>query len=194
MRSHLDTLVQLNVCLLNDGEKSTFSRVSRESIIDLTFASPDLARNAAWHISDLYTHSDHSAVITEIRRSSAIRRMHPARHVGYKIDTLDRQTLLSSTQGLTPIGDANSCAQEFADRIKLACESSISKAYRGGSRRTPMPWWNEGISKARAECCAAKRRLQRARGRPSFQSNLEAFRTKRKMLQHAIKQSKNQCF
>jgi len=97
VRSHLDTLVQLNVCLLNDGEKSTFSRVGRESIIDLTFASPDLARNAAWHISDLYTHSDHSAVITEIRISSAIRRMHPARHVGYKIDTLDRQSLLSST-------------------------------------------------------------------------------------------------
>ncbi|XP_070855029.1 uncharacterized protein [Drosophila suzukii] len=41
----LEAVALLNVCLLNEGNRPTFSKSGRESIIDLTFASPELARN-----------------------------------------------------------------------------------------------------------------------------------------------------
>ncbi|KAM8702461.1 hypothetical protein ACLKA7_001792 [Drosophila subpalustris] len=118
----------------------------------------------------------------------------PARHVGYKVSTLNRAILLANVQTISATGDANSCAQKIADCIKTACEASMAKRYSGGSRRNPVPWWNGEISKARAECCAAKRRLQRPRGRSSFESNLMEFRTKRKILRNAITDSKKRCF
>jgi len=189
-----DTLAHLNACLLNNGSKSTYSMGGRESIIDLTFASPELARNAAWHVSDTYTHSDHHAVITEIRARAAIRRPQPARHVGYKADTMDRATLLSTVQTIRATGDANNCAQDIADCIKTACEASMARRFSGGSRRSPVPWWNAEIAKARADCCTAKRRLQRSRGSPMFNDNLADFRTKRKTRRNAIKGSKTRCF
>ncbi|KAM8701847.1 hypothetical protein ACLKA7_004892 [Drosophila subpalustris] len=189
-----DTLAHLNVCLLNNGSQSTYSMAGRESIIDLTFVSPELARDAAWQVSDINTHSDHNAVLTELRAGTATRRMQPARHVGYKVSTLNRAILLANVQTISATGDANSCAQKIADCIKTACEASMAKRYSGGSRRNPVPWWNGEISKARAECCAAKRRLQRSRGRSSFESNLMEFRTKRKILRNAITDSKKRCF
>ncbi|KAH8355806.1 hypothetical protein KR084_009606, partial [Drosophila pseudotakahashii] len=48
----LDAKAPLDVCLLNDGNRCTFSKAGRESIIDLTFASPELARNCAWRVTD----------------------------------------------------------------------------------------------------------------------------------------------
>jgi len=60
----LEAVASLNVCLLNEGNRPTFSKSGRESIIDLTFASPELARNCVWRVSDIYTHSDHALIIT----------------------------------------------------------------------------------------------------------------------------------
>nr|XP_041633179.1 uncharacterized protein LOC121503116 [Drosophila kikkawai] len=42
----LDALATLDVCLLNDGARCTYSKAGRESIIDLTFASPELCRTS----------------------------------------------------------------------------------------------------------------------------------------------------
>ncbi|KAM8702460.1 hypothetical protein ACLKA7_001791 [Drosophila subpalustris] len=173
---------------------SIYSMAGRESIIDLTFASPELARDAAWQVSDIYTHSDHKAVITELLSRTVTRRTQSARHVGYKVNTLNREALLSSVQAITATGDANGCAQGIADCIKAACEAAMAKRYSGGSRRKPVPWWNQDISKARAECCAAKRRLQRSRGRASFENNLSDLRSKRKILRNLIIESKSRCF
>jgi len=61
----LEAVASLNVCLLNEGNRPTFSKSGRESTIDLTFASPGLARNCVWRVSDIYTHSDHALIITE---------------------------------------------------------------------------------------------------------------------------------
>ncbi|KAL7732701.1 hypothetical protein ACLKA6_005853 [Drosophila palustris] len=189
-----DAFAHLNVCLLNNGSQSTFSMAGRESIIDLTFASPALARDAAWQVSDIYTNSDHNAIITDLRTRITTRRTQPARHVGYKVNTLNRTLLLSNVQTISATGDANSCAQKIADCIRMACDASMAKLYSGGSWRKPVPWWNDEIAKARSDCCAAKRKLQRSRGRPSFESNLVEFRIKRRKLRSKIIESKTRCF
>ena len=51
----LDTFASMNICLMNVGAKSTYSKAGRESIIDLTFASPEIARNIKWFVSDIHT-------------------------------------------------------------------------------------------------------------------------------------------
>ncbi|KAH8252205.1 hypothetical protein KR032_009293, partial [Drosophila birchii] len=51
----LDTFTTLDVCLLKDGARCTYSKAGRESTIDLTFASPELSRNTSWRFSGLYT-------------------------------------------------------------------------------------------------------------------------------------------
>jgi len=61
----LEAVASLNVCLLNEGNRPTFSKIGRESIIDLTFASPELARNCVWRLSEIYTHSDHALIIAQ---------------------------------------------------------------------------------------------------------------------------------
>ncbi|KAM8702016.1 hypothetical protein ACLKA7_000217 [Drosophila subpalustris] len=67
----LDMFSTLNRCILNSGTKCTFSRAGREPIIDLTFASPELARISNWLVADLYTRSDHFAVLITIDTGEA---------------------------------------------------------------------------------------------------------------------------
>ncbi|XP_070067110.1 uncharacterized protein [Drosophila virilis] len=89
----LDIFASLNVCLLNIGTRSTYSKAGRESIIELTFASPDVARDAKWHVSDVYTHSDHFAVITDTSQLGSRGASRRLQHTGYKMDTMDLERL-----------------------------------------------------------------------------------------------------
>lgn len=70
-RELLDALASLNLVLLNSGNENTFFRNGAGSIIDLSFISRGLSRNASWHISECYTHSDHRAIIITIDRIRA---------------------------------------------------------------------------------------------------------------------------
>ncbi|KAH8292899.1 hypothetical protein KR044_005596, partial [Drosophila immigrans] len=51
----LDAFASLEILLLNSGRENTFSKAGYGSIVDLTFASPQLARVAQWHVSEIYT-------------------------------------------------------------------------------------------------------------------------------------------
>ncbi|XP_070067140.1 uncharacterized protein [Drosophila virilis] len=139
----LDILASLIVCLLNIGTRSTYSKAGRESIIDLTIASPDVARDTQWHVSDVYTHSDHFAVITDtsqLGRRGASRRL---QHIGYKMDTVDLERLLPMVEGLGIRGDANSYADAIAETITNACDA----IRKGGNSYRPVAWWNVDITK-----------------------------------------------
>ncbi|KAL7726805.1 hypothetical protein ACLKA6_001516 [Drosophila palustris] len=189
----LDTFASLQVCLLNTGTKSTFSKAGRESIIDVTFASPLLARGSEWCVSDIYTHSDHLAVLTTLAPSGC----HSARafiHESYKTESLDMDCLLSVVSGLSVRGDANSSAEAMADGISAACNASMAKVRRGGNRHRPVAWWNEEIAVARMECHAARRRCQRTRSSPLRDLYATVFKGKRRELKEAIKRSKARHF
>lgn len=64
----LESLSILNAVLMNSGSEPTFSTGNRRSIIDLTFVSSNIVNATSWKISDLYTNSDHSALIINITR------------------------------------------------------------------------------------------------------------------------------
>ncbi|KAH8368955.1 hypothetical protein KR084_004486, partial [Drosophila pseudotakahashii] len=56
------------------------------SIIDLTYASSSLARQARWRISDIDTGSDHEAILVSIREGSAPRSTPPLARKAYRQD------------------------------------------------------------------------------------------------------------
>ncbi|CAB0039261.1 unnamed protein product, partial [Trichogramma brassicae] len=63
----LDALDTLEAALLNTGDTSTFAGALGYSVIDLTFDSNTLVpRITSWAVSELYTHSDHQAIVFEI--------------------------------------------------------------------------------------------------------------------------------
>ncbi|KAL7726806.1 hypothetical protein ACLKA6_001517 [Drosophila palustris] len=183
----------LNGCILNSGTKCTFSRAGRESIIDLTFASPELARISNWQVSDLYTHSDHFAVLTTIDTGRS-RQATGVQHIEYKANTMDRDRLLHMVEGLGVRGDANSSADAIAETISAACDASMEKVRRGGNKHRPVVWWNAEIASIRRESLAARRRCQRARASSLYEHYAEEFKRKRKHLKEAISQSKARHF
>lgn len=52
--------------LLNAGTSPTFSRNGGESVIDVTFCSPNLIRGARWRVGDDHLQSDHFPVFFEL--------------------------------------------------------------------------------------------------------------------------------
>nr|XP_041633184.1 uncharacterized protein LOC121503124 [Drosophila kikkawai] len=186
----LDALATLNVCLLNDGNRCTYSKAGRESVIDLTFASPELTRNSQWEVTDLLTYSDHAAITFKTMHSQ--QRL-PDRQTAYRVHTLNVEVLLASMDCNAIIGDANSCADALSARIKAACDAAMESSSRGCGRR-PVPWWNQEIATARSECLSARRRCQRNRGRPLQGMYESIYRERKKALKVAIRASKNRCF
>uniref|UniRef100_A0ABD2W146 Endonuclease/exonuclease/phosphatase domain-containing protein n=1 Tax=Trichogramma kaykai TaxID=54128 RepID=A0ABD2W146_9HYME len=66
-RALLNALATLDVLLQNTGSEPTYVGEQGESVIDLTFASVSLYnRVGSCRISDVYTSSDHKAIVYEI--------------------------------------------------------------------------------------------------------------------------------
>ncbi|XP_070132607.1 uncharacterized protein [Drosophila bipectinata] len=60
--SLLEHFAALDVVLANRGQKLTYSKAGRGSIIDITFVSSALIRRCNWEVSDAFTFSDHQAI------------------------------------------------------------------------------------------------------------------------------------
>ena len=60
-------------------------------MIDIMFVSSPLVRSTSWEVSDLYTHSDHLAIMMEIgnSRSKKYRLIRKVQTKGWRVETLD---------------------------------------------------------------------------------------------------------
>uniref|UniRef100_A0ABD2VVT0 Endonuclease/exonuclease/phosphatase domain-containing protein n=1 Tax=Trichogramma kaykai TaxID=54128 RepID=A0ABD2VVT0_9HYME len=89
----LDAFAALEAVLLNTENTPTFTGPLGYSVIDLTFASDKLAPQiTSWAVSELYTHSDHQAIVFEIKTARPSR---PSTHQSCKWNarTLDIECL-----------------------------------------------------------------------------------------------------
>ncbi|KAL7723548.1 hypothetical protein ACLKA6_003087 [Drosophila palustris] len=177
-----------------DCGSHTFTKAGRGSIIDLTFASPCLARNSKWAVSSLYTHSDHQALLFTTG-ANTYRTRQPS-FTSWSQETLDEGALLiiMDTIHIQASEDPDVYANNTAQAIKNACDASMLRKRKGGKCRKPVHWWNEDIADARRQCLVARRRQQRSRGRHNFLQLLENYREKRAILKKAIKRSKALCW
>ncbi|XP_070144155.1 uncharacterized protein [Drosophila kikkawai] len=188
---HIDAFRDVVQEIAQDARgRCTYSKAGRESVIDLTFASPELTRNSQWEVTDLLTYSDDAAITFKTMHSQ--QRL-PDRQTAYRVHTLNVEVLLASMDCNAIIGDANSCADGLSARIKAACDVAMESSSRGCGRR-PVPWWNQEIATARSECLSARRRCQRNRGRPLQGMYESIYRERKKALKVAIRASKNRCF
>ncbi|CAB0027962.1 unnamed protein product [Trichogramma brassicae] len=131
----LDAFAALEaVLLLNTGDMPTFRCPLGYSVIDLTLASDTLAPQiTSWAVSELYTHSDHQAIVFELKTDRPPR---PSTRQSCKWNahTLDTECLSVMMAGtVVPPGPAEEMATSLMAAITSACDASMTKS--GGRRR-----------------------------------------------------------
>ncbi|XP_026471396.1 uncharacterized protein LOC113375676 [Ctenocephalides felis] len=93
----LEAFNALDVVLLNSGDKPTFEKGSASSIIDLTFVSNSLVRGICnWEVLDIYTASDHNAIIWEISTNRNIK--HAEEHTRELMERITETCDISMTR------------------------------------------------------------------------------------------------
>lgn len=191
----LESLSTLNVVLMNRGGHPTFSTGQRSSVIDLAFASYGIANRTTWRISDIYTNSDHLAIIIDITRERGRTDLNnqPQRVLSWKAATFDRELFKLAIDDMLVEGTPETMAGQLAGHISRACDVSMVRR-KNNNRRNPVYWWNEQIALLRSECVSARRLYSRTRGRPENELHRVQFKEKRKALKLAIRRSKRQCF
>lgn len=190
----LESFAVLDVVLMNCGNEQTFNRNGGGSIIDIAFASASISSRLSWYISDIYTHSDHSAIIMEITDhvpSPAL--ISRQELVGWKCNTLDRE-IFNCCMGTTELsGSPDNMAEQLISRITLSCNASMARR-KYGINKASVYWWNEEIAQLRKDCIRARRRYVRTRGRPDNELHHQNLKLKKKALKLAIRRSKRICF
>ncbi|CAB0039197.1 unnamed protein product [Trichogramma brassicae] len=190
----LDALATLEAALLNTGDTPTFTGALGYSVIDLTFASDTLApRITSWDVSELYTHSDHQAIVFEIETARPLR---PTTRQSCKWNTrtLDSESLsVMMANAAVPPGPTEEMAMRLMAAITSACDASMAKTSER-RRRCAVYWWTSEIADLRRSCLRARRLAQRARGRPNEGACQASYAFARRLLHAAIKTSKRLCW
>lgn len=191
----LDTFVQLDVSLANQGTTSTFRKNGCESIIDLTFVSGVLQRNLNWRVSERFTNSDHQALLYEADVSS--RSTNTPRAIsekGWSTKWFDVEVFryILDTADL-PRGPANDVAECARNLLTGACNASFpkKKSIRGKDK---VFWWTENIKKLRENCMRARRLSHRGARGVNYIELRADYKAKRKLLRDEIRKSKRDSF
>ncbi|CAB0042386.1 unnamed protein product, partial [Trichogramma brassicae] len=190
----LDALAPLEAVLLNTGNTPTFTGPLGYSVVDLTFASDKLASQVtSWAVSELYTHSDHQAIVFEIEMAGPPR---PATRQScmWNARSLDTECLTAMMAGAAvPPGPTEEMATRLMADITSACDASMTKV-GGRRRRGAVYWWTSEIANLRRSCLRVRRLAQRARGRPNADACRASYASARRLLRAAIKSSKRLCW
>lgn len=190
----LEALAKLDMVLLNQGNEHTFSRNGFGSVIDIAFVSSNIANRIKWRITDIYTHSDHKAIIIDYLAA-------PPKHInnackevhGWKCNIFDREMFRACLANENIDGHPEEAAGVFITKVSRACDMSMRRR-RPGHRKKSVYWWNENIAELRRECIRARRDFSRSRGRPGNSELHETLKSRKKELKTAIKTSKKECF
>ncbi|CAB0034431.1 unnamed protein product [Trichogramma brassicae] len=190
----LDALAPLDAVLLNTGDTPTFTGPQGSSVVDLTFATDTLtSRVTSWAVSELYTNSDHQAIVFEIEIARTLRT--PFRQSGkWNARSLDVEGFCEMmTSTVVPPGPTEEMATKLMAAITCACDASMTRT-SGRCRRGPVYWWTDEIAVLWRTCLRSRRLAQRARGRPNKHACHANFASARRLLCAAIKTSKRQCW
>jgi hypothetical protein len=189
----LESLSFLNIVLCNNGNSPTFCRGEASSIIDITFISSDLMRtDIRWEVSEIYTHSDHQAILFELcGRKPRLKRS--IKLAGWKSKNFDEGIFITMMDEVSLKGVAEAKATQLMNCVTRACNAAMPRRVVD-NRHPPNYWWNEEISKLRKKCHRARRLSQRARGKENFATLQHQYNRVRFELKLAIKGSKRQAW
>lgn len=193
----LKAFAVLDVVLLNDGQRHTFEKNGYTSVIDITFASKSLARRSEWYVSEIYTNSDHLALVIKLEnlaQKSRNKGARKAQQYGWKTQTLDEGILKTMMDNeLIEVTNTNELANQIVKHVKEACDAAMTRK-KGHPNRKPIYWWNTEIAELRKRCCSARRRQQRKIGTSEYAGLNHMYTFARRELKKAIKRSKTDSF
>ncbi|XP_039227209.1 uncharacterized protein LOC120320432 isoform X4 [Drosophila yakuba] len=170
-RTLQEAFPSMDVALLNTGTEHTFSRAGAGSVVDLTFCNGSLFQRAQWSVSDVYTASDHKAIICDITSRGSFTDPPAKRHF-----------------------NAAASAISLTRAVKRAGIASMRVSRSHHRHREPVYWWTDEIAEARRTCLRARRRQQREHGHPNNEILRQEYADNRRALKRLIKQSKRRCF
>uniref|UniRef100_A0ABD2W3A3 Endonuclease/exonuclease/phosphatase domain-containing protein n=1 Tax=Trichogramma kaykai TaxID=54128 RepID=A0ABD2W3A3_9HYME len=173
------------------GTEPKLVRGDKMSIIDLTFASSDVAaRVSEWKLLDDHTESDHRAILLTLLDEK--RKKAPAPPWKWNIKSFDQDTFeVAIADDRSIAGPAAEKAKKLMGLVSHACDASMARS-TPRKARSPVYWWNDDIARLREGCISARRTAQRARVDRAH--HYERYKEARAELLRAIKNSKRQCW
>jgi len=155
--------------LINRGSESTCVRPQGESVVDLTWAAPPVARRVTkWEVvTRVYSGSDHLYIRMDLEctREQVLRRRQP-RPGRWSLRALDTDRFEGALRaGIWPPeenkGDPHTGATRLRALLKRACDFAMPRAAPRPSRN--VYWWSDVIARLRQTANEARRRLKHIR-------------------------------
>ena len=179
---------QENMCILNTGSPTHFSLPSgRQSALDLSFSSPELASLVDWSVSKDPMGSDHFPIFLGFIEG-AILGTRTRRWNFRKADTHRFRAYLENFF-TNMLGQPPLTVEQFSAVLRDAAFECIPLT-SGKPHRPPVPWWTE-------ECRTAircRRRAYKQFKRNSTETNLFAYRQARAACRRTIRQAKRKAW
>lgn len=202
----LEMAARLDLVVANTGNVPTYRRPGfGDSIPDVTMTSDSiLSRVERWRVFEGYTASDHQYIAFEVAGGTTTTRTrirHPPRWNVNKLDVQKFSVELAAAPApitnippeLTGRRRAERLTEETAKLTARLCDSTMPRRQQGRNRR-PQYWWTDEIAELRKSCLARRRRVTRAGGRPEREILQAEYKTERKRLTNAIRDSKTRCW
>lgn len=198
--------------ILNRGSVNTCVRQQGESMVDLSFASPELVRRVqGWKVmADVETLSDHRYIRFDVSTLPTVPNS-PTRsattqmgNVRWALSHLDRDALeeaslvqawISVVSGPDDI-NVNQEAEWFRGAMTHICDASMPRV-RPYTPKRQVYWWSAEIAQLRRACVVTRRQYTRQRRRRFRDEDLEvrlyaAYKEAKETLQLAIARAKTQ--
>ncbi|XP_073821308.1 uncharacterized protein [Musca autumnalis] len=120
----LESFAQLDVDILNSGSNPTFSRNGGSSIIDIAFVSTNIFNQFNLQISDMFTYSDHQAIIINRNDATTVgRSVRPPEISGWKKGSFDKDIFALCMEDTELQGRAYSSRNTSMQRIDAKKEA-----------------------------------------------------------------------
>lgn len=190
-----------DLVLLNRGNTATCVRTRGESVVDLTWASPPIARRVReWRVMTEAEHlSDHRYILVRLEAQRSVVEADRRPENRWALKKLDSDKLLASITSALWSVDSMDREEEDIDptkdtewivgTMKRACDASMPRIKHQPRRSTY--WWSEEIATLRREAIRRGRKVARCKRDEARRTALMiGYREIRKSLKIAIKRAK----
>lgn len=197
--------------LLNIGQNPTCIRHQGDSIIDLTWSTPELNRMVvSWKVDkDILTLSNHRYLVIELKNPSNMERRRNGMTANLsakeaypkwshkEIDTeLFAEALEWECSNWANPENGHAAAYKLKDLMTNASDLSMKRT-RKSRKKIQVHWWSSSLEEIRKDCIVSRRKWTRAKKKKNSTDAVLfriEYKKKRKILNHAIFTAKEEAW